>query len=213
MNRVLRRLIAMAFIASAALAFPAESQLAGPGRPTAGIFGGVTFPRGDLGDEVGTGWHAGALVKMRLYGALDVRLDGTYNVFGEKEFRDSVKTVSTYGQVSFGTLVAVLNLAPDSAAYPTDRANSPYLIGGIGRYHLDYDPECSPNVPGGTACDNVTFRKAKWYNGINIGGGVTVPFFHGIRTYVEARYHRISRSVLEGGTRSMVLLSAGVKIR
>ena len=211
MNRVIRLTVPVALVALVSL--PAAAQRPGPGRPTAGILGGVTFPTGDFKDEVSTGWHAGGLVKMRAYGVLDIRLDGAYAKFGRKEVPDSAVTFSTDAKVTFGTLNALINLGPDSAAYPEDKTNSPYILAGIGRYRLDYQVGCEEVVGGSAACTGFIGRQPKTYTGVNIGAGVTVPFFAGIRTFVEARYHRISRSLEEGGARGMVFLSAGVKIR
>ena len=47
---------------------------------------------------------------------------------------------------------------------------------------------------------------------MNIGAGASIPFV-GLRTFIEARYHRISRSSSDGGSRKMVLISVGVKFR
>lgn len=211
MNRVIRLTLPVALVALVSL--PATAQRPGPGRPTAGILGGVTFPTGDFKDEVSTGWHAGGLVKMRAYGALDIRLDGAYAKFGKKDIQGTAATVSTDANISYGTLNALINLGPDSAAYPEDKTNSPYLLAGIGRYRLDFKAVCNELVSGGIACSQFVPPTIKTYTGLNIGAGVTVPFFAGVRTFVETRYHRISRPLEEGGARGMVVLSAGVKIR
>jgi hypothetical protein len=179
-------------------------------RPSAGIFGGVTIPRGDLSDEVDMGWHAGALAKIRAYRAIDARIDGTYAKFGKKSVESTSATVSTDGNVAFGTLGAVLNMGPDSAAYPGDNSVSPYLLVGIGMYRLDFKAVCS----GICTTDDFEFASPKVENklGVNIGFGATVPVA-GIRTFAEGRYHRISTSDEIGGSRSMFLLSIGVKFR
>jgi hypothetical protein len=202
MNHV-RQLVIAATI-SAVFAVTAEAQ--GPGRPTAGIFGGVTLVSGEFGDEVGNGWLAGGLVKMRAYGAFDVRLDGTYVKFGSKDIVGTVATVSTDASVVFGTLNALVNLGPDSAAYPGDNSVSPYLMAGLGLYELDYKAECA-----GT-CAGFDDPEKKTHFGANVGFGATVPLL-GIRTFAEARYHHISRGAIDGGSRRIILLSAGVKIR
>ena len=137
MNRVIRLTLPVALVALVSL--PAAAQRPGPGRLTAGILGGVTFPTGDFKDEVSTGWHAGGLVKMRAYGVLDIRLDGAYAKFGKKDIQGTAATVSTDANMSYGTLNALINLGPDSAAYPEDKTNSPYLLAGIGRYRLDFN--------------------------------------------------------------------------
>lgn len=176
-------------------------------RPTAGVFGGVVFPRGALDDEVGLGWNGGAFAKIRLYGPLDARIDGTYVKFGKKELVGTDARVMTDASVAFGTLDALINLGTDSAAYPGDNSVSPYLIFGGGRYNLDFDAVCV-----GAACGTFVDPDKHTYWGINVGGGATVPLA-GIRTFLEARYHRISRDELDGGSRVMVVVSAGVKFR
>ena len=174
-------------------------------RPSAGIFGGVTIPRGDLSDEVDMGWHAGALAKIRAYKAIDARIDGTYAKFGEKSVEGTTATVTTDANVAFGTLGAVLNMGPDSAAYPGDNSVSPYLLVGVGLYRLDYKAVCTG------ACANFLTPELENNFGVNIGFGATVPVI-GIRTFAEGRYHRINRNN-DFGARSMFVLSVGVKFR
>lgn len=209
MHRVTRLTVSFLLFALIAMSLsPARSAAQGGfgSRATAGIFAGVTFPRGDLSDEVKTGWHAGALAKMRAYGALDARIDGTYTKFGKKALVGGGASVSTDASIAFGTLNALVNLGADSAAYPGDNTVSPYLVAGVGGYRLDFKATCVG------ACTTFVAPDAKTYFGLNIGGGASVPLA-GIRTFLEARYHRISRSDANGGTRTMVLVSAGVKFR
>jgi hypothetical protein len=202
MNHV--RPLVLAVAIAAASAATAEAQ--GPGRPTAGIFAGVTAASGDFKDEVGNGWLAGGLIKMRAYRSLDVRLDGTYVKFGSKEIAGSEAAVSTDASMIFGTLNVLLNLGPDSASYPGDNSVSPYLMFGGGAYEIDYKAECAG------ACTGFIDPEKKTHFGVNATFGATVPLF-GIRTFAEARYHRVSREAIDGGSRSMILFSAGVKIR
>lgn len=202
MNHVRQIVLAMAIPA----AFAASAQAQGPGRPTVGIFGGVTSVNGDFKDEVGNGWLAGGLIKMRVWGPLDVRVDGTYVKLGSKEIVASDVTVTTDGKIAFGTINALLNLGPDSATYPGDNSVSPYLLAGVGSYQLEYDWKCTGE------CAQYTFPGKVTHTGINAGFGATVPVF-GIRTFAEARYHRIFRDALDGGSRSMILISVGVKVR
>ena len=178
----------------------------GPGRPTAGIFGGITTPNGDFKDEAGNGWHAGALVKMRAYGVLDVRLDGSYHKFAKKDLEGTIATLTTDANMIIGTLNALVNLGPDSASYPGDNSISPHLVLGPGIYKLDYKAICT-----GT-CTDFNPPTNDNHFGFNIGGGATIPLM-GLRPFVEARYHRMMRDNDEGGTRSFMTLSAGIKIR
>lgn len=208
MNRVRLSLLSFALVASAATSVEAQS---GFGRPTAGIFGGLTTPRGTLADEVGNGWNAGIFLKMRAYRGLDIRVDGTYAKFGAKTFDIPFTTgdtavLSTDAKVPYGTLSAHFNLGPDSAEYPGDNTISPHLLLGVGVYQLDYKVTCSG------ACEAITTIPTENHFGVNIGGGVTIPV-GGLRTFVEARYHRISQKPEYGDARQVLTISAGLKIR
>jgi hypothetical protein len=161
---------------------------------------------GDFKVEVGNGWHAGGLIKMRAYGPLDVRVDGTYVKLGSKDIVEDLATVSTDASIVFGTLNALLNLGPDSAAYPGDNSLSPYVLAGAGSYQLEYDFACEGQ------CTQFIFPGKRTHLGFNAGFGATVPLL-GIRTFAEGRYHRIFRDIGDGGSRSMILISVGVKVR
>lgn len=214
MNRVFSLLAVFGVVMIAATA---EAQSGFTERPTLGVFGGFTLPKGDFKDEVGSGWHAGALAKIRAYKALDIRLDGTYVKFGTKEFPgvnetgSPIATLKTDGKITFGTLDAVVNMGPDSAMYPGDNSVSPYLVGGLGAYNVDFAATCTPLAGFPTVCDGFS-EPTKTNFGFNIGAGGSVPLV-GIRAFVEARYHRISRSADVGGARSMFLFSAGLRFR
>ncbi len=194
-------------LASAGITDRAGAQSSGFGtRPTAGIFAGVTSPKGDFKDEAGLGWNAGALAKIRLYRALDVRVDGTFAQFGKKNIVGTDASVATDAKIIFGTLSALVNMGPDSAAYPGDNSITPYVIGGVGLYNFDYNAVCTGS------CGTFEEPGAKNFFGLNIGGGASVPLA-GIRTFVELRVHRMSRDAADGGTRTMLIGSAGVKFR
>jgi hypothetical protein len=143
---------------------------------------------------------------MRAYGSLDVRVDGTYVKFGSKDLAVTEATVATDASMIFGTLNVLLNMGPDSAAYPGDNSVSPYLLAGAGSYQLEYDWACEGQ------CTQFIFPGKRTHLGFNAGFGATVPFL-GIRAFAEGRYHRIFRDVGDGGSQSMILISAGVKIR
>jgi opacity protein-like surface antigen len=201
------RLSLFALACAAAFSSLADAQTPGPGRLTAGIFGGGTIPRGDFTEEAGTGWHAGGLIKMRAYGALDVRLDGAYNKLAKKDLVGTIATVTTDTHILQGTLDALVNLGPDSAAYPGDNSVSPYLMIGFGLYQLDYDATCT-----GTGCPSFEDPGKPTHTGVNVGGGASIPLL-GLRSFIEGRYHRIMRKTTEGQSRSMVMVSVGVKFR
>lgn len=198
--------IALAFISGAFASSPVLAQGGFGSRATAGVFGGVTFGNGEFSDEVGRGWHAGALAKVKTFGVLDLRIDGTYAKLGKKGLVGTTRTVSTNALITFGTINALINLGADSAAYPGDNAVSPYVMAGAGAYRLDFDATCLGD------CATFSNPPVDSFLGLNFGGGATVPVA-GLRTFVEARYHRMSRSLVEGGARTIVLLSAGIKFR
>ena len=205
MNQIGKMIFAATVAASLVLLVP-DVKAQGPGRPTAGIFAGVTSANGQFGDEVKNGWFAGGLIKMRAYGAIDVRVDGNYVKFGRNEVVAELSSITTDASMVFGTLNALVNFGPDSATYPGDNSVSPYMLFGAGLYELDYKAECEGQCEG--FLDPVKDR----HFGLSAGFGATVPVF-GIRTFAEGRYHRISRDLAAGGARSMILVSAGVKFR
>ena len=195
----------------AGISSAASAQTLGLGRPTAGILGGYSHPIGDLQETSGEGWHAGGLFKMRVYGMLDARLDGTYTKFGRKHIpvdlaSGGTAVIHTSPAIEYGTLTALVNMGPDSAAYPGDNSPAPYLFAGLGFYHLDFDFTCTGE------CQGFPETNSENHPGVNIGFGVTAPFA-GIRTFLEGRYHRIMRNADDGGARSFATLSVGVKFR
>ena len=203
------RLWLIAALLIGAVTTDAHAQLLA--RPTAGVFGGITTPRGDFGDEVANGWHAGVLIKARLYRALDIRVDGTYARFGEKTVVIPLNTEDTVffhtdGKLPFGTLDAHINLGPDSAEYPGDNTVTPHVVAGVGVYQLDYQLTCTG------PCEGFETVPKQNHFGMNFGGGATIRVF-GVRAFVEARYHRISRKPEDGESRTLITLSAGLRIR
>jgi len=199
------RILCLSALLSIAIVSQASAQGGFGERPTIGVFGGLTAPTGDFGDEVSKGWHAGGLLKVRAYRALDVRVDGTYSKLGKKDIVLTDNTFHTDGSVSFATLSAVANMGPDSAMYPGDNSVSPYLVAGAGAYRIDFAATCS-------TCASYAGEETQTNLGFNIGLGASLPLA-AIRGFVEGRYHRISRSADVGGSRSMLLLSAGLRFR
>jgi hypothetical protein len=175
-------------------------------RPTLGIFGGVTLPSGDFGDEVGIGAHAGGLVSIRAYKQLDIRVDGAWNKFKSKDIVFSDATLETYATLIYGTLNGVLNLGPDSSSYPGDHSVSPYLLFGGGAYNLDYAEECTGN------CGQFVQSEGKTFWGLSLGAGSNATFGP-LHPFAEARWHRIQRGDKYGGTRSLFTFSAGLRFR
>ena len=203
------RLSLFALLLIAAASSSIEAQ--GPGRLTAGIFGGIASPRGSLGDEAGTGWNAGALLKMRALRALDIRVDGTYAKFADLDFDIPLASGdSAHGHLDakmpFGTVNLHLNLGPDSAEYPGDNTVSPYVLTGVGIYKLDYQFTCEG------PCGAIETIPTENHVGFNIGGGASIPIL-GVKAFVEGRYHRIAQEDEFGGPRTFITISAGLRIR
>jgi hypothetical protein len=202
----LARSIALTVTVLSLFSVSTSAQSGFGGRPTVGIFGGASLPSGDLGDEAGIGGHAGALASIRLYRMLDLRVDGAWMKFAEKEVDRSPTFYHTYASVVFGTVDAVLNLGPDSSAYPGDRSVSPYLLAGGGAYKLDYDEECSGNCTGFVQLE----PRTKFGLNVGIGSNATFGWLH---PFVEGRYHRMSSMTDTGDSRSMFTVSAGLRFR
>ena len=135
--------------------------------------GGVSIPQGTLRDGADPGWHAlGALSITTLTQPIGLRIEGAHNRFA---FTDRAETAAG-GAGEQVTSSATLNLT-----YRLPMANSPlspYLITGAGAYHS----ACTR----GPACDGET--KFGW------SAGLGTKMFVGLRSFLEARYHRSSRA-------------------
>ncbi len=178
-------------------------------QPQLGIYGGLTLPRGDWKLETDLGWHAGALGKVRVTRTFDARIDGAYSRLGSKSTEYTDAAVESESELLFGTLVAELNLGPDSAQYPGDNSVSPYIHIGPGIYRYKFDGVCTGN------CGRFTTSHEETKVGLTIGAGANVPFGR-IPLFAEFRWHRFGTvlpiSQFES-TVTMFTFSAGFKIR
>ena len=135
-----------------------------------GLAGGVSLPEGKLADGVEPGWHALAVIALSsLMQPLGLRLDVAYSRFAFDAdalpaFRGDHQTTSS----------ATLNLTYRLPM--TNSPMSPYIIVGAGGYRSD----CSQ-------CEATTDF------GWNAGAGTKLILL-GIRTFLEARYHRAGAS-------------------
>lgn len=198
------RSLAVVLVLLSPCSLSAQGQSGFGTRPTVGIFGGITLPHGDFSDQVGVGAHLGGLVSIRAYKQLDMRLDGAWNKFAEKKIDFGDATVETYAKIIYGSIGGVLNMGPDSSAYPGDRAVTPFISFGGGGYRLDFDEECTGN------CGEQS--TAKTYFGSNLGIG-SYATYGAIHPMIEARWHRIWRDIDHGGGRSFFTISAGLRFR
>lgn len=156
-------LLAAALAALVALAAPsnAEAQL------RLGLGGGPSMPSGDFDDMVDAGWHALAVVAVRLPlspialrgDLLHQRLPGT----GDAE-----------ASVYFQQTAAGVSVSVSPLPLPIVQ---PYLIGGLGMYRSSYEGD-----------EGVVEVNTEL--GANVGAGMRVNLL-AFEAFVEARYHQI----------------------
>ena len=133
-----------------------------------GIAGGASIPSGNLRDGVETGWHGLATIAVStLMQPLGLRIDIAYNRFAFSD--DATALADEYQSTASATLNFTYRLPM------TNSPMSPYLISGLGAYRS----ECSLE----TGCEPGT--RYGW----NVGLGTKV-FVLGLRSFLEARYHR-----------------------
>ena len=127
------------------------------------------MPQGDLRDGANTGWNALATIVLSSpMQPLGLRADVAYNQFA---FNSATQAVLGSGHQNVGSATLNGTYRLPSAGSPA----APYLIAGLGAYRVD----CSL----GAGCDAVT------HFGWNAGLGTRL-YFLGVRSFLEARYHR-----------------------
>jgi hypothetical protein len=162
-GEALKRSLYLAVATIALAAAPASAQL-GLVKPfSLGVAGGVTQPMSDLSDAAKLGYNATAALEIHLpFIPVGVRVDGAYNMFGEK----ITGTGKLHAISATGNLVWRLPVP----------GVSPYVIGGAGLYMLGSDLAGASN-------EN--------HMGWNAGAGVNLPLGF-LKAFVEARYNNIS---------------------
>jgi Outer membrane protein beta-barrel domain len=153
---MLRR-IAAVLLGSALLFMPLAPANAQVG---ISVSGGVAVPISDLGDVTDMGYNVAAGLNFGgTHLPVGLRIEGALNGFGITNFDGDARIFDA-------TANAVVNFS--------QKADSPYLIGGLGIYNTKFsDLDDSDNGVG-----------------LNIGGGLRFPL-SGISTFFEARYHVI----------------------
>jgi opacity protein-like surface antigen len=173
----------LAGVALAVVATAAQAQTASVLKPVRlGVAAGAAIPLSDFGTGFSTGYNFTGTVALYPEGMpVGFRLDGAYNQFSAK---GTVKATAKIAGFSGNVMWTV----------PTVGAQmSPYLIGGIGYYHV------SASAAGmGSAAEN--------HFGFNAGAGLNIPL-SGFSTFIEARYNRISEN---GGSTSFVPVTFGI---
>ncbi|GAC1417494.1 MAG: hypothetical protein NVSMB53_16490 [Gemmatimonadaceae bacterium] len=175
------RIIAVSVLASLALSTQAIAQKT----YALGIGGGAAIPVGTLSTTQVTGFNA--IVALALGVAelpVGVRLDGIYNNFGHKTQSGST---TAYGFRIAGLLGNLIYAFPGTSA-------KTYIITGGGLYNTRLDLA-------GSNSEN--------HFGLNAGLGVTFGLGP-IASFVESRYHFISREPAKGGVIHFVPITLGL---
>ena len=124
--------------------------------PIFGIGGGISIPAGGVAKDRLPGFNVVGLAEFRTPSEpLGIRAEALYQYFGAKD-----NTVGVENSNNFAGLINVVYHAPQSQVRP-------YLIGGMGLYHI--------SDHGNNA-------------GFNGGAGVTIPLT-GMGAYAEVRVH------------------------
>jgi hypothetical protein len=169
------RKLSAAALAGILICSPLSSSFAQIGLSVAG---GLSAPVSDLGDVADIGYNIGVGIDIggtRL--PVGARFEGALNGFGLKGADEGFRIVS-------GTANAVVNFS--------QRADSPYLIGGLGIYNSKLGDFDSDNAAG-----------------INIGGGLRFPLGQ-LTTFVEARYHTTLSDDQRAGRLQFIPITFGV---
>lgn len=177
------RIVGLATLASIAISAQGSCQKA----YAFGAGGGAVIPVGKLSDVQKTGYNGIAILAI---GAADLpiglRFDGIYNNLLHNNPQTSGGT-TTYDFRVVGALGNLIYAFPGTTV-------KPYIIVGGGLYNTKLD------VAGAKSQNNL---------GFNAGLGATFgigPF----ATFLESRYHTISRSVAKGGVVQFIPITVGL---
>jgi len=175
-------LLAVSALASVVLA----GQASGQKTYALGIGGGAAIPVGKLSNTQTTGFNG--LVALALGVAdlpIGVRFDGIYNSFSRKTIISA--PTSTYGFRVAGLLGNLIY------AFPGTTAKS-YVVAGGGLYNTKFD---------------ISGIKAENHWGLNAGVGITFAVGP-VASFLESRYHFISREPTKGGVIHFVPITLGL---
>jgi hypothetical protein len=155
-----------------------------------GLGGGPSIPVGHhLSDTQKAGYNAAVMLAIGVADLpLGLRLDGIFNQFSRRDVLTPQNGGA--GVNSFRVVGAIANLV---YAFPATTAK-PYVVAGAGYYS-------TKAIFAGSKADN------NW--GFNAGVGATFglgPF----ATFIESRYHSISRSADKGGVIQFVPVTIGL---
>jgi opacity protein-like surface antigen len=190
----MKKLLSSALIiASVAAPFSsASAQRLIPPTFSFGGFVGASLPLGDFKNESNSGLLAGAFAAKSLSTNVRVRVDGTYNDFGNKNFTIQDGTGSHQSRLVSGTLDIEYNIGADPTM-ETGAGIFPYISGGFGIYHFSFDDSCT-----GSGCSEFILGSyTETDQGFNAGVGAIIPL-SGFTPFVNAQYHTIFSSLDNG---------------
>ena len=171
---MLRRLSAV-LLGSALLIAPSTRLHA---QAALSVSGGLAAPVSDLGDFADLGYNVAAGLNFggtRL--PIGARFEGSLNGFKLKDVDDNVR---------------VLNATANAVVNFSQKADSPYLIGGLGLYNSKFGSDDSENAVG-----------------VNIGGGLRFPLGT-LNTFFEARYHAMLGDRDKGANLRFIPITFGI---
>jgi hypothetical protein len=180
----LRRAIGISALIASALARPALGQKS----YALGIGGGAVIPVGRLSDIQTSGYNA--LLGLAIGVAdlpIGLRFDAVYNNLSHKKTLPAGSGPSSYDLRVIGALGNLIFAFPGTSA-------KPYIILGGGYYNT------RSSLPG-----------AKSENKFGFNGGVGATFGIGpFATFLESRYHSVSRTAANGGVMQFVPITVGL---
>jgi hypothetical protein len=163
-----------------------SGQASGQKSYALGIGGGAAIPVGKLGNTQTTGFNG--IVALALGVAdqpIGVRFDAIYNSFPRKTINSP--PTNTYGFRIAGLLGNLIYAFPGTTA-------KTYVVAGGGLYNTKFD---------------IAGTKAENHWGLNAGLGITFALGP-LATFLESRYHFISREPTKGGVIHYVPITLGV---
>jgi hypothetical protein len=163
-----------------------SGQASGQKTYALGIGGGSAIPVGKLSNTQTTGFNG--IVALTLGVAelpIGLRFDGIYNTFSRRTITSPPTT--TYGFRIAGILGNLIYAFPGTTA-------KTYIVAGGGLYNTKFDSA-------GTKAEN------HW--GLNAGLGMTFAVGP-VASFLESRYHFISREPAKGGVIHFVPITLGV---
>jgi opacity protein-like surface antigen len=174
-------------------------------QPRFGVGASMAIPTGDYhatasGEGFNTGWQGMAFVAFRLpTRPLGFRVDLNYGANGGNDQLNNTLTTNL-GRSSTEQVKLLGGNVDLTYALPSAARVRPYLLGGLGMYHITISV-----TSGGTSTDE-TATKVAW----NLGGGVTYRLAS-VAVFLEARYVSVAAAATFPRT-TFLPITAGVRV-